>query len=285
MPNATDYKGGTEKFLLIGQTGSGKTSLFTTLPGKKFMYIFDPNALNTIQGQDIDYELFVPDAMNKAVQSLSGKVVSDKPSEKVEPTTYVEWEKDFEKKLSMCTLCGCNIAEESTKSDCNHHRFFDDYDVLGFDSITTFAELVMDRVMYINGRFGKQPMQDDWAAQINTLKNVFRETTALPLQFFATAHKDMKQDELTKKMYYHIILPGQLRVKLPLLFSEIYNCEVDMDENNQSIYKIQTKPDRFHPVSRCTLGLPQFVDVTIPEGVEDRSKYGLGKILREHKRK
>jgi GTPase SAR1 family protein len=262
MPSAKDFKGGNEKFLVIGQTGSGKTSLFTTLPGKKFMYIFDPNALNSIQGQDIDYEVFTPDAVNRSVQSLSSKVISDKPTNKLEPLTYVEWEKDFEAKIES--------------------GFFNDYDVLGFDSITTFADLVMDRVMFINGRFGKQPMQDDWAAQINTLKNVFRSTTTLGIQFFATAHKDMKQDELTKKVFYQIILPGQLRVKLPLLFSEIYNCDVDVDASGKSIYKIQTKPDRFNPVARCTLGLDQFVDVTIGQG--DPTQYGLGKILKEHPR-
>ena len=262
MPNAKDFTSGTEKFLVIGQTGSGKTSLFSTIPGKKFLYVFDPNSLNTIKGQDIDYEIFTPDVVDMKAKSLSSKAQDDRPLERLEPRTYVDWEADFESKIKS--------------------GFFDDYDVLGFDSITTLADLVMDRVMFINGRFGKQPMQDDWAAQINTLKNIFRSATSLPMQFFATAHKDMKQDELTKKVFYQIVFPGQLRVKLPLLFSEIYNCEVDVDAEGKSMYKIQTKPDRFNPVARCTLGLDQYVDVTIGNG--DPTQYGLGKILKEYKR-
>ena len=263
MPSAKDFKGGNEKFLVIGQTGSGKTSLFSTLPGRKFMYIFDPNALNTIQGQDIDYELYTPDVVDMKAQALK-KGVGDKATKILEPRTYVDWELDFEKKLAS--------------------GFFDDYDAVGFDSLTTFCDIVMDRVQFLNGRFGRQPEQDDWAAQISTIKKVLRVATSLPCQFFATAHKDMKQDELTKKIYYQIVLPGQLRVKLPLLFSEIYNCDVEVDANNQSVYKIQTKPDRFHPVARCTLGLDQFVDVTIPKGCKDNTKFGIGKIISEHPR-
>ena len=280
MQSAKDFKGGNEKFLVIGQTGSGKTSLFSTIPGKKFMYIFDPNALNTLQGQDIDYELFTPDILNMNVISLS-KGVGDTSPKKKEPLTYVAWEKDFEDKLCTCVLCGCNI---SVKNDCDHRTFFDDYDAIGFDSLTTFADLVMDRVLFLNGRFGKQPEQPDWSAQINTIKNVFRQVTSLDLMVFATAHKDLKQDELTRKVEYSIVLPGQLRIKLPLLFSEIYNCEADVDKDGKPMYKIQTIPDRFHPVCRCTLGLDQYVDVTIPKGCTDNTKHGIGKILAEHPR-
>ena len=263
MPNAKDFQGGTEKFLVIGQTGSGKTTLFTTLPGKKFMYIFDPNALNSIQGQDIDYELFTPDVLDLKAKSLK-KNVEDRATERLEPTTYVSWEQDFEWRIKS--------------------GFFNDYDALGFDSLTTFSDIVMDRIQFLNGRFGRQPEQDDWAAQINTIKKVIRAATSLPLNFFATAHKDLKQDQLTKKVEYQIVLPGQLRVKLPLLFSEIYNCDVVMNDKGKSEYRIQTKPDRYHPVARCTLGLDQFADVTVPRGSKDNSQYGIGKILREHPR-
>lgn len=260
MPNAKEIIRRKEKFLLIGLTGSGKTTQFLTLPGKKFMYIFDPNALNTIAGHDVDYEIFTPDILNMNVVSLS-KGVGDKAGTPQVPMTYVDWEKDFEGKIAS--------------------GFFKNYDVLGFDSMTTFADIVMDRVLYINGRFGKQPEQPDWSAQINTMKNVFRTATSLDITFFATAHKEMKQDAITNKVEYQIIMPGQLRVKLPLLFSEIYHTDVVLDEKLGSIYRIQTKPDRYNPVARCTLDLEQYVDVTIKDK-KNPSAYGLGKILAEH---
>jgi len=262
MANARDYKRRSEKFLLVGPTGSGKTSQFMTLPGKKFLYIFDPNALNTIKGQDIDYELFTPDILNMNIHSLS-KGVKDRKGTPDEPTTYPDWELDFEKKI--------------------RDGFFDKYAALGFDSFTTFADIVMDRVQYLNGRLGKQPEQADWAAQISTIANVIRTATSLDLIFFATAHEELKQDEYTKKVVSQIVLPGKLRIKLPLLFSEIYHTEAEppgADTEGKANYWIQTVTDRQKTLARCTLNLPPRVNVTI----EDRAhpeKYGLGKILNQ----
>lgn len=264
MPNAKDFKGGNEKFLIVGGAGTGKTTLFTTLPGKKFMYLFDPNALNSIAGEDIDYELYTPDVLNMNVIPLSKDKISDKSQMPFSCETYLKWEQDFEKKI--------------------RDNFFKDYNALGIDSFTTLADLVMDRVQFLNGRYGKQPEQDDWSAQINTIKNIYRNITSLNLISFTTAHKDLKQDNLTKRIEYQIMMPGQLRSKLPILFSEIYGTSVATNEKGELIYQIQTFPDRFNPVARCSLGLGQFVDVTIPKGAKDKTQYGLGKILREHPR-
>lgn len=72
MPNArTAHESSTHKFLLLGDTGSGKTTQFLTLPGRKFIYLFDPNAILSLQGHDIDYEEFLPDSLNLSIKSLS----------------------------------------------------------------------------------------------------------------------------------------------------------------------------------------------------------------------
>lgn len=265
MPNAKDFTRRNEKFLLIGPTGSGKTSQFLTLPGKKFMYIFDPNALNTLKGYDLDYELFTPEILNLNVHSLT-KGVKDSKGIPDEPQTYVKWEKDFEDKIRS--------------------GFFKDYNVLGFDSFTTFADMVMDRVLWLNGRFGKQPEQPDWSAQINTISNVFRTATSLNLILFATGHEELRQDEITKRIVNQVILPGKLRIKIPLLFSEIYHTKVEVDEgvSGATKYLIQTKTDRYQSLARDTIGLPTFVDVTITDWKKPE-EFGLGKILKEIKSK
>ena len=66
MENARDFKGENENILALGTPGSGKTALFSTIPGKKFLYIFDPNTLQPIKEQDIDYEVFRPDQLHLA---------------------------------------------------------------------------------------------------------------------------------------------------------------------------------------------------------------------------
>lgn len=260
------------KFLLIGPTGSGKTSQLLTLPGKKFAYFFDPNAPETLAsfrdaGADLstlDYELVLPDQVDISAVTLK-KGVRDVASKPIVPNAYPTWEKEF-------------LARVEGK-------FFDAYDVLAMDSMTTFLDLLMDRILYLNGRTGKQPEQDDWAAQINTVKGVFRLLTSLPgrsgsgLILFAAAHHDLKQDDLSKRIEYQIALTGQLRRALPLLFSDIYTMSVETTQKEPGyMYKAQTRPDSRHPLARCTLGLDSFVDMTIynPKKPEE---YGLGAIV------
>ena len=72
MPNARDaHETSAHKFFLLGDTGAGKTAQFLTLPGKKFIYLFDPNAILTLRGHDVDYEEYLPDRLNLSVKSLA----------------------------------------------------------------------------------------------------------------------------------------------------------------------------------------------------------------------
>src|SRR5689334_1720584 len=126
MPNATTAtsKDSPQRFLVMGLTGSGKSTLFLTLPGKKFMYVFDPNALASIEGFDVDYEEFNVEItdVDIAVKNLKGDASThDKPTIKqVEPKTYLRWEGHFEKHLE--------------------DGFFNSYDWIGFDSFTLFSD-------------------------------------------------------------------------------------------------------------------------------------------------
>lgn len=263
MPNAkqvSKYEGARPKFLLIGPTGSGKTSQFLTLPGKKFMYCFDPSAINSLVGHDVDYETFYPDMLDLRIQSLAKSAQKDTATQPKSADTYFRWEKDFEKK----------IAE----------KFFDPYESLGFDSFTTFSDIVMDAVLYLNGRPGKFPEQDDWAAQMNTISNVVRTLVGMNKYLLFTAHDNLLQDETTKRIMNQIMLTGKLRVKLPLLFSEIYHCECQSTPQEVK-YVIQTRPDRINPTIRTTSKkLEMFHDVTIKDW-NNPQNYGLGKIIKE----
>ncbi len=258
MPNAKDHKAGNGKILAVGTTGAGKTSGFLSLPGKKFIYIFDPNALETLRGHDIDYEIFIPIQLNlNAVPLKAG--LADTHTKTPEPTTYVEFEKDFEEKLSS--------------------GFFDDYDVVALDSMTTFSDLVMDRIMHLNGRFGKWPEQADWTATMNTINNVIRTFVNINATVYLTAHIEFKQEEATSKMINQLSLIGRLRNKLPLLFSEVWQFYADVDKDNKTHYYIQTQQDRYSPYLRSTLKhLNRIEDVTI-EDWANPTQSGIGKLL------
>lgn len=262
MPNAKEVSIadlGRPKILLVGSPGSGKTSQILTLPGKTFVYLFDPAALSTLRGHDIDYEMFVPQVVNLSVQSLTkGKgdpITKAADAHKI----YNAWEADYDKKAA--------------------EGFFNDYDNIVIDSFTTFSDLVMDRVLFINGRQGRWPQQDDWTAQMGVIKNAVRTFTGQhDMLFVATGHDQFKQDEQTKRMINQLMLTGQLRTKLPLLFSDIWHTDCVSTETEIK-YQIQTRPSRMNPTVRCSFrGLDMFENATI-EDWNNPKAYGLGKII------
>lgn len=264
MPNAKDlaidWKA--PSFLLAGYPGSGKSSQALTLPGRKFGYVFDPNTLPTWKGMDIEYEAFLPEPedINIAAMSLT-KGVGDKPRSKKEPRTYMNWEADFDER--------------------HESGFFKDYQWLILDSWTGFLDIAMDRLLYINGRLGKQPEQSDWGAQVNVMTNVARTLSSYNLGLMATAHLDFKKNDVSGKVFHHLYVTGKLRVRLPQLFSNIYICHANSDEKGR-FWEFQTAPDKEYPTVRCQWSdLPTFFDATI-QNFDRPEEYGLGRLLKEH---
>jgi hypothetical protein len=135
----------------------------------------------------------------------------------------------------------------------------------------------------MNERFGKQPEQADWSAQMMTIQNVARSITGQNKMLICTAHEEVKQDEKTKQILVQPWLTGKLKVRLPLLFSNIYRCVSDSGS-----FFIQTSNHGMYKYMRSSLkGLGHDdIDVTIPWDdtagqFKDPQEYGLGKLLRE----
>lgn len=260
MPNAKQaHEISTHKFLLLGDTGSGKTSQLLTLSGKKFAYLFDPNAILSLRGHDVDYEEFLPDRINLTVRSLSKD--KNKPLTKnFANNEYVEWENDFNKKLDA--------------------GFFDQYDVIAFDSATTFLDLIMDNVLTINGRAGSWPQQDDYGPQMQAFTNVCRTLMALGKTIFMTGHLETKQDELTKRILRNPMMTGRLKTKIPLLFSDILICEAVNDGRGNINHVITTVPDRMTTTVRCSLKNVKAQENVDIDWKKDPIGQGLGGLIK-----
>lgn len=245
MPNALTATGiMPHKFLILGPTGSGKTSQLLTLPGKKFAYLFDPNALLTLRGYDIEYECFYPSNLSLDLQSLSKDKGGDKVTGKNRSEMYLNWEKDFDKKMS--------------------EGFFDNYDVIAIDSITTLLDLIMDRILAINGRSGSWPQQDDYGPTMVTFTNIVRTLAGLGKMIYFTGHLSLEKDELSQTIYRVPVMTGKLKEKIPLLFSDIFATDCQNDGKGNISYTIQTVGDRRTPTIRCSIkGLAPSEDVTI----------------------
>ncbi len=243
MANAKDaHATSHHSFLLLGDTGSGKTTQILTLPGKKFVYLFDPNAIMSLRGHDVEVEEFLPDRLNLSVKSLTkGKGDSTTNHQSL---IYQEWEKDFNSRVE--------------------DGFFDSFDVIGFDSATTFLDLIMDRVLSINGRAGSWPQQDDYGPQMITFINICRTIASLGKTAVMTGHLEIKKDELQQRIFRTPMLTGRLKTKIPLLFSDVFVCEAENDGRGNIKHKIQTVPDRLTTSVRTSFrGLDPFEDVTI----------------------
>lgn len=258
MPNARDAKEDiAHRILVLGDTGGGKTTQFLTLPGKKFLYCFDSNALLSIKGHDVDYEEFLPDRLNLSVKSLS-KDKGDKTTNH-QNTMYVEWEKDFDERV--------------------RDGFFDPYNVIGIDSGTTLLDLIMDRVLTINARGGSWPQQDDYGPQMNIFTNIIRTFTSMGKTFYMTGHLEYKQEELSKRIFRQPLMTGRLRVKIPLLFSDIFIAEARNEGKGDITHVLQTVPDKITTTVRTSIkGLDPFEDVTL-DFTKDLTEQGLGHLL------
>jgi hypothetical protein len=256
MPNALHATADApHRFLVLGDTGSGKTTQFLTLPGKKFAYLFDANALLSLRGHDVDYEEWLPDRLNLAASSLK-KDRHDKASVQGSDL-YKDWEQEFNQKLE--------------------NGFFDAYEWIGFDSATTFLDLIMDRVLTINGRFGQWPQQDDYGPQMITFINICRALNGMGKGLYVTGHLDIRKDELTQRIFRRPMMTGRLTTKIPLLFSDVFVAEVESGES--VAYKIQTVPDRMTTCVRTSVrGLNPFETVTI-DWTKPVVGQGIGGIL------
>ncbi len=258
MPNAQDAPPTVVTILNVGSTGSGKTNGFLTLPGKKFMYIFDPNALATLRGHDVEYELFIPEQLDlDAVTLASAK--RDKISKPPEPISYIEFEKHLEKSIE--------------------NGFFDQFDAIGLDSITTFQEVVRDRILWLNGRFGEHPTIADNVATVNTAIRVFRTLLSPNKTIYVTGHIDYKQEEVSQKMINVMYFLGGLRKRLPILFSEVWLSYGDSDKKGNMHYYVRTRQDRYNPYLRCSSRFIDTVEDVTVDWNEPLEGQGIGGLL------
>jgi hypothetical protein len=263
------------KILVYGKAGSGKTSLFRTLPGRKFLYMFDPAGLNSLSSNDdITFEEFLVDTVPMSVNTLKGTKDSSSPSYSA-METYSRWENDFQNRLDKNFFNDPTVEIDGVKGG---------FDVIGFDSLTTLTDIVMDRILQLNQRAGKNPELGDYGILTNTLARIVRNAAATNCIIFLTAHEVVQQDKLLRSVSNEIMVPGQLKVKLPLLFSEIYHCTAELDAKGQPLYKIATIAEELYPLARCSnvvrdSGLGLIQEVTIKS--KDATQYGLGPVIKK----
>ena len=260
MPKASEIEDIKKlRLMLYSVAGGGKTTFFRSLPGKKFLFMFDPAGLCAIQKiDDIEFETFIPENQNIAISTNKGSTNS--PVSYSGSDMYLQYEKFINEKI-----------EED---------FFSQFSWVGFDSITSLQNLEFDQVANIYGREGRIPQLEDHNTVGDALLKNIRLWSSLPCNICIMAHEKANQDKLMRTIGMDIMVPGQFSKKLCLLLSDIYHLRA-VREGKEVVYYADIAPTEEYSLARCSLELDPTVNVTIPRNVGDVTEYGFGRILRD----
>lgn len=287
MPNVRDE--GIEstpwwRVLSVGTTGTGKTTQMWTLPGRKFLYQFDPNTMASIVGlarqlkikpPDIEFEAFQPDIleMDTMLKGFRKDAEDDDPKligrtkKQAEPTVYLDFCDDINKRW-----------------DDDYFRK-NDIEWLCFDSLTFLNKATMNRNLYVNDHYGFIEDLADYRVVGSKVSELFTSISSAPINIYMTAHWQSYQDEKTKKIETKINAHGSSRTMLPLVFTEVFQTQREEVKGDMA-YTIRTRPDPrgLQDLRTSIIGLEELEDVTIDD-FGNAEEYGIGSILRKHSTK
>jgi len=184
-------KGKNANIFLAGDSGSGKTHLLKTMPGPIHIDSCDPDGLETLS-EEIKSGLVIPDT---------------------------RWELDNPKAPSMFKLWDEVFLQRLQSGYFNHIGTY----VL--DSLTTWADLLMNNIINEEKRPNTAPQIQDYGLQQVLAKTAVKMIAGLPCNCVITAHLDTMKDDVSGKVMTSIMVPGKASVKLPLEFSELYVLE------------------------------------------------------------
>lgn len=238
-----------QKVICVGEPGSGKTAQIATLNGKKFVYAFDPGTLPLLSTRkiDADVEEFLPDVatVDFSIKGFNRGSKSDAPSNKKspEPTAYTAWEKHF--------------------NDWFDRGLFDAYDWIVFDSLTLFVKAIMNRLLFLNNRFGDIEELSDYRVVGNKLSTAFTAIASMKKNLYVTGHITTFQDETTKRITTQLGIPGASRDMLPKLFSNIWLLQASAEDKAGYTMLTRAEPRGFQAIRTMIPNLQPREDVTI----------------------
>ena len=190
---------GKGNFLLVGGIGAGKTHALPTAPGPILIDSFDPGGCRTIR-----------------VEIEKGRVFVDSQYEKEdgrEPFAYKKWEENFNNRLAS--------------------GIFDQIGTYCIDSGTNWLDAMMNEILRQNKRAGTTPQLQDYGTQQIYTTTYLKLVAAIPCNFIMTAHIDTFRDEVDGKVHTSLLAAGKNKVKIPLLFDEVYVMERKAIRNQQ----------------------------------------------------
>lgn len=198
---------GTSNFnaLVYGPMGSGKTNLVKTARKPVYVMCFDPGGSKTIQ-DEVGKTIFVDTSFEK--------------EDPFNPTVFKAWDEEYHR--------------------LKQGNFFASMGTLVIDSATTWSAAAMNVILKKAGRAGSQPFQQDYLPAMVMLENAIKDMMNLPCDLILLAHDTADKDEATGKLFVTPDFIGKLKVRIPLLFDEIYYAHTKETSNGVS-YQLLTR--------------------------------------------
>jgi len=187
------------KMLVYGDAGTGKTSFSLSAPGPIYVFDFDNKAISAAN-------ILSPEAQEQIEVKQYG--VTSK-----EPVPFIRFVKDF------------NELQNN----------LDQYKTIVIDSLTLFAERLMEYCMHSNpgsnrSKIGKvqTPNLKDYGNGTNFFKSTITEILSTPLNVIFTGHYEQAKDDQTGQiMYVPLIWGNKLAKWLPIVMHEVYFSYLD----------------------------------------------------------
>lgn len=198
--------------LIYGDKGTGKTKLLATARLPVFVDSFDPGGMLSLR-EEIKRGIVVADV----------RWESEDPKN---PTVFQEWQEVFKERVK--------------------NGWFEQFATYSIDSLTTFSQCIMNYVLKKRGKPGGIPStgagaDNDYVLQMNLLENALALIFNLPCDVIVTAHPEAEKDELIGKIFIGPMITGKAKVRIPLLFSELYYAKAEHTKDGV-VYSLQTRP-------------------------------------------
>jgi hypothetical protein len=127
------------------------------------------------------------------------------------------------------------------------------------DSLTSWTEAIMNRTLKKAGLAAHAPrFTHDYMPTKTDLRNFISRLLKLPCDFVLTAHLRADKDEVVGTISMRLVTIGDLDVKLPSLFDEIWVAQVK-DGSKGPDYSVLTSPKGYYKTVRTRIGSGKFV--------------------------
>lgn len=215
-------KRGAERYraLVYGEKGTGKTTLFSTVRFPVHIDCFDPGG-SQVLAEEIEKGLVIADT----------RWETDDPDN---PKVFAEWDKEFHRRRK--------------------EGYFNIFATYGLDSLTTFSQVIMNYVLKKQGHAGGIPQtgagaDNDYVHQMLHLESSLAGIFSLPCDLIITAHPEADKDEVSGKMFVGPLITGKAKIRIPLLFDEMYYMRVEDTKDGGTKWLMQTKPSTLFKAS------------------------------------